>query len=723
MAFFFGAWVSLALTSSCSVKINRLDSIQPLAIDSVAENLIYPSTTDTPIIRWTISAPSDSQNYDQTQIALGSTVGGTDIQEWTKVTGTSWSRSGLALTPGKSYYSTVRLLDSAGSVLTTSHGTSWIAVLPVSVSARYSVAPNWNDYAQSATPTNACLGTEAGYFACLHGGEKKFVPFSAASDCSGYTASDELGAFDWACDATGGAGNVFFYSTALKGSKALADLLNASSWRENRVLISQNGIPVASSPRMVWWSNPVTPLPDSPTIGSPITLSGSGTIFTVSSTRTVTEGFQFAAGASGYKIGIAVFPGAILHLSDQASQTVCGASNNQSCVFNIRDSRFFWFEGEYRNDWTAYFSGYNVLGFNAAHGVIRRAKATGFFGGFGSDSSPITSSFFSQLNASRNQFGVMVYGSNNIIDRLVSTSVAGDSIYLTPSFAGDTIIQSSLLQSLNVANNANAIITATQVIAAINILGNDATLHNVRGSGGAIIQGNSRTTFSQFAVPYFVLANSSNNKFTGNWLTDVGPSCTVVAGTNPGIDSSCAIQGALSNFTRTTGNGNHLVLGPITIDDTANASDSNGAQAFASIVDWVNFENPWRMWATSTGTTCTSGTCQIFDFRLSPSDTRYRNTTGNGVAQNAAFVSGGACPAWLDGNAYLRDAASTPRTYLANAIELLGTGGNSNGLCESGENCLYTPNFGLYQGEGDYTLKSCAIGTGGTIQNVRLYSY
>jgi hypothetical protein len=46
--------------------------------------------------------------------------------------------------------------------------------------------------------------------------------------------------------------------------------------------------------------------------------------------------------------------------------------------------------------------------------------------------------------------------------------------------------------------------------------------------------------------------------------------------------------------------------------------------------------------------------------------------------------------------------------------------GDDDGLCESGEACLYTPNFGAYQGHG--SLETCTF-TGGTITGVTMYGY
>ena len=51
-------------------------------------------------------------------------------------------------------------------------------------------------------------------------------------------------------------------------------------------------------------------------------------------------------------------------------------------------------------------------------------------------------------------------------------------------------------------------------------------------------------------------------------------------------------------------------------------------------------------------------------------------------------------------------------TYLHNATELAGDfSGNDNGLCESFEQCLYTPNIGAYQGHEIDPAANCTVGT------------
>jgi hypothetical protein len=59
---------------------------------------------------------------------------------------------------------------------------------------------------------------------------------------------------------------------------------------------------------------------------------------------------------------------------------------------------------------------------------------------------------------------------------------------------------------------------------------------------------------------------------------------------------------------------------------------------------------------------------------------------------------------------------------LANATEQMEDDvGDDDGLCEAGETCLYTPNFGAYQGHG--TLTSCTYNVDGGLSGISMYYY
>ncbi len=230
-------------------------------------------------------------------------------------------------------------------------------------------------------------------------------------------------------------------------------------------------------------------------------------------------------------------------------------------------------------------------------------------------------------------------------------------------------------------------------------------------------------------------ANSSNNTFLDNLL--VGSNnvdCEVVAGgTNPGlVNSTCAPQGGSSFSLRTTLDLSSSFAGKVVTDDAMNSSDNNGLQAYGSISDFLTFENLFRAWGIDGAAfpdpaaegRCTTGNCRIWDWRLNGADTQVRNRSGDGSTPNAPFVAGSACPSAVNGNRVITDQQLPPHTFLINALEILDdVDGNDNGLCETGEACIYSPNFGAYQGEGDYLAGGTCLFQDGVVTGVSMYAY
>jgi hypothetical protein len=205
----------------------------------------------------------------------------------------------------------------------------------------------------------------------------------------------------------------------------------------------------------------------------------------------------------------------------------------------------------------------------------------------------------------------------------------------------------------------------------------------------------------------------------------VSPACT-----QSGTEGSSDYPGQMSDAVLRTGfDASGIFAGRIATNDIANASDTNGGQAFASISDWVSFDNAWRVWGKADVTAfpadadvgrCVSGDCRIWDYRLSAGDAQLRNTSGDGRNPNTAFVDGAPCPDAVDGDRVLGDRQN--QTYLINATEMYEDGvGDDDGLCESGEACIYSPNFGAYQGEG--SLDATCIFADGAVQDVTMYAY
>ena len=140
---------------------------------------------------------------------------------------------------------------------------------------------------------------------------------------------------------------------------------------------------------------------------------------------------------------------------------------------------------------------------------------------------------------------------------------------------------------------------------------------------------------------------------------------------------------------------------------------------FANVTDWTSFENVYRAWGwdgafpgeDSQGR-WTTGTGRIWDWSVDFNDTVIR----------AVLADPDDADPIPDGNDTIThtwsDASTT--TYLRNASEIIGTGGNDNGLCETDETCLFTPNIGSYQGHG--SLVDAGF-TPGTLTGITLMEY
>lgn len=282
------------------------------------------------------------------------------------------------------------------------------------------------------------------------------------------------------------------------------------------------------------------------------------------------------------------------------------------------------------------------------------------------------------------------------------------------------------------------------------VVGNDQ-INDAAGTGfiyGGLGAGATRMTLSQLALGHsydllYAFGPTTSTKITGN-LFFAG-----AGGSNCGLESVSANQAGFSTSgCVAAGTSNHAVFTgtPMTADfvglatvDAVNLSHASGSMSFPALAafpttDWFNFANPFRTWALTIGTpisgtnnnqnnsrgTCESGTCTIFDWSLRIGS-QILNRSGNISSLNDTWSANSTCPSQVDGFQTLVSMDTTPQTYLKNAVELLGDGlGDDDGLCESDEACLYTPNIGGYQGHGP--IEKCTFADG-TISGVKMFGY
>jgi hypothetical protein len=295
------------------------------------------------------------------------------------------------------------------------------------------------------------------------------------------------------------------------------------------------------------------------------------------------------------------------------------------------------------------------------------------------------------------------------------------------------------------------------------------TLQNVTvvNSPGDGVKGFSRT----FNVSNLLVANSGTGFH--QWAAPLGDSPTVrnlalvgsdtgialesgavtlsgalrIGGNTPGQDCSCpSCSGAASECLKSGSSPGTMVIvaagvlegvfaGSVTAD-AANPSDTNGSSTGGVPLDVFHFDTSSRLWALggSAGRNpnlrgwCTDqDTCRIVELGLREFDVVARNIatklpTGDDVLE-ARDPGGtqGYCNEYFPGSSFVSGVGCVGHS-LKDAVELLFDGaGDDDGLCESNETCLFSPNAGAYQGHGD--LVSAGTFVPGRLTGITLLRY
>lgn len=556
---------------------------------------------------------------------------------------------------------------------------------PLQVRPVYASHGNWNDYVLNDDPTadayhqddEPCTGAETGGpGACIHAGLKlrAEVPESFGTSCLGLSMRDALGAFDWVCDDS--EGMAIFHLRGFRSGKGLRDLVTGAGWVPNRVILNDGTGDVFESVDTAWWSNPVLALPPA---GS-LDVAGAIYVFEGAEMRDVT--YTIAAD----RIALVTL--------DEA--TLVGAQIEAS------GRRFLWMEGQFDGRGDSSIISWSSVAFSALHRVYTANAAWSNIALSGSSNNVLT-----QVTASNTDWDAIALSNShaNSLSDIVVSSTRWTGVALRSS-------SQNVLSQLTVAHGDWNGIELEDA--------NDNAFHNVLAvqndwQGVSIDWGGAAGTstgnlFSQTVTTSVEEDGSGTQRFASNLI--LGGSCT--GGTCPGSPGNTADVQETVDFSG-------AVVGPITADDAVNDSDVMGQAEYATIDDWTQFENRLRAWGPAAPGQCTEGVCQIWDWSLSASDAVLRNRTGDGRTANAAFTDAAACPAEASGDEATTDTGST---FLEVAVELLADGvGDEDGLCESSEVCLYTPNFGAYQGHGgDFVSHRCVF-SGGAVTNVTLLGY
>lgn len=288
--------------------------------------------------------------------------------------------------------------------------------------------------------------------------------------------------------------------------------------------------------------------------------------------------------------------------------------------------------------------------------------------------------------------------SYNVIQGLFAMNNIGRGVYLAydtgvNSFPSEASANNSLSQVVAVGNGSHGIHVH-------NGFRNTLSHITARLNGGQGVFVESSTRDGNREHTYNAVVNMLSHQNTGHGIRlegsgsyDNGFKYNIFAGGNTSIQ--CQIYGAGTN--------NDLV------NDTGSTCQAQaGYFNLMPVVD--------NAFASSIGS-FDSNEYKLFANDMSVLDRSY---DGSG---NQAFAVDDACPQAVDGNMMLEDQQSTANSFLVNATEIINDGsGDDDGLCESNESCIYSPNFGAYQGHGDLSSGTCDF-SNGNIFNVKMYRY
>lgn len=638
-------------------------------------------------------------------------------------------------------------------------------------------------------PDVACDGTEsAAIDACIHGGDKLKVSLRMMSSCDNLTLTDSLNAFSWFCKTNQPPGSgVTFYSVGFQDNKGLSDIIDftARDWKANFVELKQSGVSIGVSSSQKWWSiqsgrNPIEELPSSSASVLSLTSStAAGTIFVVSN-DTDTIGINIDTD----QIGIVVKDGATLYYNgtvnncEGSSAETAGA--NYKCLIASGNQKYTWLEGSFSDKSSSTPFGDMIFFLHTAKNFVLKKidiKKTG-----------TSEAIYTEL--SQNLFLVDIkiqqaWGTYTVLSvsnssysrfkniRIANSTDGGGSFWnlMTLYGSSDGNILSHLNLGLSATGHALVVEGADNIVSDslvsysrnnLNILGDRNTVHHVTtvqaNTTDLLVAGNSNLINQTLLVEGYTMlevngdghilsqmgfsagdpwtpaisVDASNVAFTENIAihddANTGRCSANAMRTNPGtVTTNCGNVG-LSDANWIFFPSSYQVdfLVGIATDAANQTSPSIGSIPFASITDWVNFENFFRMWVPQpgAGSHCLTGNCFISDHRFNSIASPFLNKSNNGVNANSAFVSDSICPEAVHGDKTVTNKQTTPITFLINALEISTDGvGNDNGLCESGDRCIYSPNLGAYQGHGDYLANGTCSFQDGAVRNVIMYAY
>jgi parallel beta-helix repeat protein len=458
------------------------------------------------------------------------------------------------------------------------------ATPPVALAAVAALFPangaNWNDYVAGSASTatdSACNASSDS--ACVHGGERRAVVAAGRSSCTGLTAADALGTFDWACD--GSTNPVRLVSTGLAEGKYLSDLIdfNTPGFKPNKVTVYDNGTAWGVTPSSVWWTNAVA------------VNNGGGSLANASTIYLVTSNPAALYTLDADKVALVIKPGV----------TLTGPGTNANVISSTHSH--LWLEAMIDATGDAIGIDLNGVLFSALHNVtvsnsgiggvvlasasnhntLSAVSASNDGTGISLDSAS-NNNTLSGVTASNNFNGIYLNSASNTLSGGTASNNANVGIFLASASNNNT------LSDVTASNNVNLGVLLASA-------SNNNTLSAVTASNnsgtGVLLNSASNNTLSAVTASNNSIEGVFLNLASNNTLSAVTASNNGSSGVSLSSASNNTLSGVTANNNDNPGifldSSNNNTLANLTANNNGSPAGSKGASA--GITLWSSNKN------------------------------------------------------------------------------------------------------------------------------------
>ncbi len=638
------------------------------------------------------------------------------------------------LLPGDAY--TVSVTASPdGEVCSVRSATGSAAAPAVTVSV-HCVAPatpvfnadaSWSSYVDRANPGAACDDfSSRSYYSCIHLGEKRQVIVPGLSDCSAVTFSDALGVFAWSCSASTDA--LVFQSHEVLPGKGLRDLIDFANvaWLPESLLVHTAQGDVVS-PATAWWTNPISlpVLPSDPTTML-VPAVDSGTVYLVDSSN---AGAAYELANNNVSLvsapGVAIHPpiaftGDVINgeaffdwIEVDVNGNGAGGAANQGAL-GLYPAHFNVLNGAHLQNTTSTVFKWDSYRSWLIRSSVLASAPTGIVCEESCYSNTFRDVSFENLGTAID-FSTAPSAFDNVFYRTTFMNTQGTAVKLSGVAPADPNASNVFIGTTFAFSDGDGLLSVNVPI---------ATMLNTTSVGNLSLGIENTPSESLVLENFLALANGAAAVTESSALR----LNQFILAYNDGGGAQFNASGA-------------TVQGSVQISTTANLASPNLFTGQGPSVDHDSLTTfasgpsgpllpgqgygPYSNGGLVSEAACFSGSpCAFWDFALLASSTA-------ALAVNPAPVDTLVAHEWTPFTA--DDCTAFPGTsgdgsycktvYLSFAVEIFGDDiGNDNGLCESNEACILSPNIGAYQGEGDLQLVDPAFATG-AFSGITLYQY